>query len=99
MRIVLPLLIAAGLAGCVGMGMGGLNADQINAAVKDKSSAAGCSTYTGTGGQFQIMFVNLDKTMNTGGGEATVECGAAKVTFRDAGRAPKPVVSEKEKAP
>lgn len=81
--VILPLLSA-----CVGMGMGGMSAEQIAAAAKDKSSAAGCTTYTGAGGQFQAMFVNNDKTFNTGGGKTTVKCGAAEVTFEDAGKAP-----------
>ena len=74
------------LTGCAGFGMGGLSADQINAAVKDKASAVACTTFTGMGGQFQVMFVNNDKTFNTGGGTTTVECGTGKVTFHDAGK-------------
>lgn len=75
------------LGGCASMGMGGMSPEQINAAVKSKESSVACTTYTGTGGQFQAMFVNNDKTFNTGGGETTVKCGGAEVTFRDAGRA------------
>jgi hypothetical protein len=75
--------------------MGGLSADQINAAVKDKASAVACTTYTGTGGQFQAMFVNNDKTFNTGGGETTVKCGGAEVTFKDAGKVVIPPVAPK----
>ena len=86
--IVLPLVTA--MYGCVGMGMGGLSAEQIQAAVKDKSSAVGCTSYTGTGGQFQVMFVNNDKTFGTGGGETTVKCGAAEVTFKDSGKVATP---------
>lgn len=74
------------LVGCAGFGMGGLSTEQINAAVKDKASAVACTTYTGTGGQFQAMFVNNDKTFNTGGGETTVKCGSGEVIFRDAGK-------------
>lgn len=75
------------LSGCAGFGMGGLSADQINAAVKDKSSAVACTSFVGTGGQFQVMYVNNDKTFNTGGGETTVKCGGGEVTFKDAGKA------------
>ena len=76
-----------GVTGCAGLGfMGGMSAEQIAAAVKDKSSMASCTDYTGAGGQFRVMIVNNDKTFNTGGGETAVECGAAKVTFRDAGK-------------
>lgn len=77
-----------GLSGCAGFGMGGLSAEQINAAVKDKSSAVACTSFVGTGGQFQVMYVNNDKTFNTGGGETAVKCGGGEVTFRDAGKAP-----------
>jgi len=84
--LVLALVIV--MTGCAGFGMGGLSADQINAAVKDKSSAVACTTYTGTGGQFQVMFVNNDKTFNTGGGTTTVKCGTGEVTFHDAGKSP-----------
>lgn len=76
------------LAGCAGFGMGGMSAEQIAAAAKDKSSAAGCTQYTGTGGQFNAMFVNNDRTFGTGGGKTTIKCGAAEVTFEDAGKAP-----------
>lgn len=88
MRRVFALALAGLLSGCAGFGMGGLSADQINAAVKDKASAVACTTYTGAGGQFQVMFVNNDKTFNTGGGETTVKCGSGEVIFRDAGKAP-----------
>lgn len=81
------LVVAILLTGCAGFGMGGLSAEQINAAVKDKSSAVACTTFTGTGGQFQVMFVNNDKTFNTGGGTTTVKCGTGEVTFHDAGKA------------
>lgn len=80
-------MVALGLSGCAGFGMGGLSADQINAAVKDKSSAVACTSFVGTGGQFQVMYVNNDKTFNTGGGETTVKCGGGEVTFKDAGKA------------
>ncbi len=83
MKILFCLLPLLG--GCAGM-MGNMSAEQINAAVKDKSSAVACSTYTGTGGQFQIMYVNNDKTFGTGGGETTVKCGSGEVTFKDAGK-------------
>ncbi len=84
--LALPLLL---LAGCAGFGMGGMDAEQIAAAAKDKSSAAGCTQYTGTGGQFSAMFVNNDRTFGTGGGKTTVKCGSAEVTFEDSGKAPK----------
>lgn len=74
------------LSGCAGFGMGGLSAEQITAAVKDKSSAVACTTFTGTGGQFQVMYVNNDKTFGTAGGETTVKCGSGEVTFKDAGK-------------
>lgn len=89
MKALLAVFVAVALGGCVGMGMGGMSAEQIAAAAKDKSSAAGCTTYTGTGGQFQAMFVNNDKTFGTGGGKTTVKCGAAEVTFEDSGKSPK----------
>lgn len=75
------------LTGCAGFGMGGLTAEQINAAVKDKASAVACTTFTGVGGQFQVMFVNNDKTFNTGGGQTSVKCGSGEVIFHDAGKA------------
>jgi len=87
--LVLACVIAA-TAGCAGLGMGGMSADQITAAAKDKASAVGCTMYTGAGGQFHAMFLNQDKTFSTGGGETTVKCGAAEVTFKDAGRAASP---------
>lgn len=86
MKLFVCLLCALLVSACAGFGMGGLSADQINAAVKDKASAVACTTYTGTGGQFQAMFVNNDKTFNTGGGETTVKCGTGEVTFKDAGK-------------
>lgn len=87
MRLIFAyLLCLVFLSACAGFGMGGLSAEQINAAVKDKASAVACTTYTGTGGQFQAMFVNNDKTFNTGGGETTVKCGTGEVTFKDAGK-------------
>ena len=79
------------LAGCAGFGMGGLSPEQINAAVKDKSSAVACTSFTGTGGQFQVMYVNNDKTFQTGGGETTVKCAGGEVTFKDSGRVSSPV--------
>jgi len=90
---VVPLVIALG--GCAGFGMGGLSADQINAAVKDKSSAVACTSFVGTGGQFQVMYVNNDKTFNTGGGETTVKCAGGEVTFKDSGKAPNTPVAPK----
>ncbi len=81
------------LAGCSGMGgfgngvNGSMTAEQISAAVKDKSSAAACMRYTGPGGQVETLFVNNDKTFGTGGGETTIDCGSAKVTFKDSGKA------------
>lgn len=81
------IALLALLTGCAGFGMGGLSAEQINAAVKDKSSAVACTTYTGAGGQFQVMYVNNDKTFGTGGGETTVKCGSGEVTFKDSGKA------------
>lgn len=76
------------LAGCAGFGMGGLSADQIAAAGKDKSSSAGCSYYTGTGGQFVAAFTNTDKgTLNTGGGSVKIKCGNIEFDFTDAGKA------------
>lgn len=91
MRIIFAvfLLLATGCAALGGMG--GMSAEQIAAAAKDKSSAAGCTTYTGAGGQFQAMFVNNDKTFGTGGGKTTVKCGSAEVIFEDSGKASKPV--------
>lgn len=88
MRLIFAqVFMVALISGCAGFGMGGLSPEQINAAVKDKASAVACTTYTGTGGQFQVMFVNNDKTFNTGGGETTVKCGSGEVTFKDAGKA------------
>lgn len=76
------------MVGCANLGMmGGMSAEQITAAVKDKSSMASCTDFTGMGGQFRVMIVNNDKTFNTGGGETVVKCGAAEVTFKDAGKA------------
>jgi hypothetical protein len=90
--VVLAALAAFVLVGCAGLGgvgssFQGLSAEQINAAVKDKSSAAACLKFTGTGGQIETMIVNQDKTYGTGGGRTIMECGSAKVTFEDAGKA------------
>lgn len=87
---LIVMVLVGSLSGCAGFGMGGMSADQITAAAKDKSSAVGCTSYTGTGGQFQAMFVNNDQTFHTGGGETTVKCGVAEVTFKDAGNVVKP---------
>ncbi len=80
------------LVGCAGgfgvPNMGNMSAEQIKAAVQDKSSAVACTDYTGTGGKFAVMLVNNDKTFNTGGGETTVKCGGGEVTFKDSGKAP-----------
>lgn len=89
-QLAVVALMGTLLSGCAGFGMGGMSADQITAAAKDKSSAVGCTSYTGTGGQFQAMFVNNDQTFHTGGGETTVKCGSAEVTFKDAGNVVKP---------
>lgn len=67
--------------------MGGMTAEQITAAVKDKSSMASCTDFTGAGGKFSVLIVNNDKTFNTGGGETTVKCAGGEVTFKDSGRA------------
>ena len=92
--IALVIGISMTVAGCAGLGMmGGMSAEQIAAAVKDKSSMASCTDFTGMGGQFRVMLVNNDKTFNTGGGETTVECGAAKVIFKDAGKSQPPVIT------
>jgi len=85
MRFLLALPL---LAGCAGFGMGGMNADQIAAASKDKSSSAGCTQYVGTGGSFIAAYTNTDKgTVGTGGGTVTIKCGAIDFQFIDAGKA------------
>ena len=79
------------LVGCGAMGgtMGGMNAEQIAAASKDKSSSAGCTQYTGTGGSFVAAYTNTDKgTVGTGGGTVNIKCGSIDFTFTDAGKAP-----------
>lgn len=88
MKMILIASSAVLLSACAGLGMGGMSAEQIAAAAKDKSSAAGCTQYTGTGGQFSAMFVNNDRTFGTGGGKTTIKCGTAEVTFEDSGKAP-----------
>lgn len=85
--------LVVSLAGCAGFGMGGLSPEQINAAVKDKSSAVACTSFTGTGGQFQVMYVNNDQTFHTGGGETTVKCAGGEVTFKDSGKIVTPPVA------
>jgi len=91
MKILAAPFLAFTIAGCAGMGMGGMSADQIAAASKDKSSSAGCSYYTGTGGQFVAAFTNTDKgTLNTGGGAVVIKCGGIEFNFTDAGKAPAP---------
>ena len=75
------------LTGCAGFGMGGMSADQIAAASKDKSSSAGCTQYIGTGGSFIAAYTNTDKgTLNTGGGSVTIKCGPVDFTFTDSGK-------------
>lgn len=88
MATAIAAAITSSLSGCAGFGMGGMSADQINAVAKDKSSAVACTSFTGMGGQFQVMYVNNDKTFQTGGGTTAVECGGGKVTFQDAGKLP-----------
>lgn len=90
------MLALASLQGCglVPPNMGAMSAEQINAATKDKSSAAGCTQYTGTGGQFTALFVNNDKTFGTAGGKTTIKCGAGEVTFEDAGKAAREAARE-----
>ena len=86
--IVIAFAAASMLAGCAGFGMGGMNADQIAAASKDKSSSAGCTQYVGTGGSFIAAYTNTDKgTLNSGGGTVTIKCGPVDFTFTDAGKA------------
>lgn len=81
---ILPLAVV----GCAGFGMGGMSADQISAASKDKSSSAGCTQYIGTGGSFIAAYTNTDKgTLNSGGGTVTIKCGPVDFTFTDAGKA------------
>lgn len=91
MKIALAITLCLLLTACAGFGMGGMSADQLSAMSKDKSSAAGCTQFTGTGGQFTAFYMNNDKTFNTGGGKTTVQCGAATATFEDSGKSvPKP---------
>lgn len=81
-------LIPVGLMGCAGLGMmGGMDASQIAAAVKDKSSMATCTDYTGAGGKFSVLLVNNDQTQHTGGGKTTVKCAGGEVTYEDNGKA------------
>lgn len=92
--VVLVPMIAV-VTGCTGLGfgvdMGKLNADQLKALANDKSSAAACTQYVGTGGTFTAFYMNNDKTFGTAGGVTTVKCGAAEASFSDQGKsAPTP---------
>jgi len=93
MKIIIAIIGVLLLAGCAGFGMGGMSADQIVAASKDKSSSAGCTYYTGAGGQFVAAYTNTDKgSLNTGGGTVRIKCGGIEFELQDSGKAaaPKP---------
>lgn len=95
-RIVVVVALAAsavGLSGCAGLGltgsMGAMSAEQLKALANDKSSAAACTQYVGTGGTFTAFYMNNDKTFGTAGGTTTIKCGAAEASFADEGKAAK----------
>lgn len=78
-----PLLF---VSGCAGM-MGTMSPEQITAMAKEKNSSVACTDYTGAGGKFSLMFMNQEKIVASGGGDATVKCAAGEVTFKDMGKA------------
>lgn len=86
-------LAVLGLSGCAGLGltgsMGAMSPEQLKALANDKSSAAACTQYVGTGGTFTAFYMNNDKTFGSAGGTTTVKCGAAEATFADEGKAAK----------
>lgn len=97
MKSLLAITIALLMTGCAGLGftgsMGAMNADQLKALANDKSSAAACTQYVGTGGTFTAFYMNNDRTFGSAGGTTTVKCGAAEATFADEGKAAKGVVT------
>lgn len=88
------VLLAIVLSGCAGFGnMGAMSPEQLKALANDKSSAAACTQYVGTGGTFTAFYMNNDKTFGSAGGTTTVKCGAAEATFADEGKAANGVVT------
>ncbi len=53
----IPVLMIAGCA----TNYQGMTPEQINAAIKDKSSAVNCYTFVGAGGQGGFVIINNDK--------------------------------------
>lgn len=86
-KIIAQLVIFSYLTlpGCSSM-MGNMSPAQLEAMAKEKNSAVACTDYVGTGGKFSAMFMNQEKIVSTGGGEATVKCAAGEVTFKDSGK-------------
>ena len=88
---LIALAVVVSLSGCAGM-MGNMSPEQLAAVAKEKNSSVACTDYTGAGGKFSAIFVNQERIVSTGGGEAVVKCPAGEVTFKDSGRVvvPKP---------
>lgn len=88
MKIILIGVVL--LSGCASV-MGNMTPEQLTAMAKEKNSSVACTDYTGAGGKFSAMFMNQEKIVATGGGEATVKCAAGEVTFKDSGKSVPPV--------
>lgn len=85
---------AASMQGCSTLGTQamnyqGLSAEQIMAAAKDKSAAANCTQFTGTGGQFSNLSLGTDSGVVSPGTEASLKCGSAEATFKSGAKAVK----------
>lgn len=84
-KLQLVMFLMLGLPGCAGT-MGNMSPDQLSAIAANKNSAVVCTDYTGAGGKFSAIYMNQEKIVSTGGGEAIVKCPAGEVSFKDSGK-------------
>lgn len=70
MKILLATLVLFALAGCASFMQpnAGMSAEQISAAVKDKSATVICSTLIGPYGTAKLVTINLDQNAIKDGG-------------------------------
>jgi hypothetical protein len=65
--IAIAALLVTGCATTGGVDMKNLSDAQVKALVADKNFTAICTKLTGTGGQGNFVYVNIDKTVVTNG--------------------------------
>jgi hypothetical protein len=65
LSVLLLILLIVAISGCAGgLGYQGMTADQISAAVKDKSAGIACVSGKYAGASVNSLFVNTDKGLS-----------------------------------